>query len=68
MSLYFWRTHAGHEVDFIIDSEMAIEIKSTDKVQNKHLKGLKFLMEEKKIKSYYLISQDPLAMQQDGIT
>lgn len=62
LPLSFWRTSAGHEVDFIIGNQIAIEVKSTRKVSNKHLKGLRYLMEEKKIEKYYLISFDPIAL------
>lgn len=67
ISLYFWRTTEGQEVDFILDDQVAIEVKAATKISNKHLKGLKYLMEEKKIKKYYLISQDNIAIKQDGI-
>jgi uncharacterized protein len=67
LPLHFWRTTGGQEVDFVIDDQVAIEVKSTNKVSTKHLKGLKYLMEEKKIKKYYLISQDPIALKQSGI-
>lgn len=65
--LCFWRTQDGHEVDFIIDAHIAIEVKATQKVSNKHLKGLKYVMEEHQLKKYYLVSQDPIAMLEGGI-
>ncbi|MCH9644248.1 MAG: ATP-binding protein [Gammaproteobacteria bacterium] len=68
LPLCFWRTTQGHEVDFIIGDEVAIEVKSTKNVSGKHLKGLKHLMEEKKIKNYYLISRDTIPQKQDGIS
>ena len=67
LPLNFWRTASGHEVDFIIGNQIAIEVKATKKVSSKHLKGVKSLMEEKKLEKYYLISQDPIALKQDGI-
>lgn len=67
IALHFWRTYEGYEVDFIVDEQIAIEVKSTKKVTKKHLKGLKLLMEENQIKQYYLISQDPIALKQDNI-
>ncbi len=67
MPINFWRTVEGYEVDFIIGDKIAIEIKTCKKVQTKHLKGLRALMEEHKIEQYYLISQDPIAMKQDDI-
>jgi len=56
----FWRTTDGYEVDFIIENEIAIEIKSSDKLSEKHFKGIKYLLEENKLKKYYVVSQDPL--------
>jgi predicted AAA+ superfamily ATPase len=58
--LCFWRTTEGYEVDFIIENEIAIEIKSSEKLSEKHFKSLKYLIEENKLKKYYLISQDPI--------
>lgn len=45
--LSYWRTYTGIEVDAIIgDACVAIEIKSAEEIQNKHLKNLKiFAME-----------------------
>ena len=67
MPLCFWRISEGQEVDFIIDDCVAIEVKAAKKISAKHLKGLTYLMEEKKIKNYYLVSQDPIALKQKGI-
>lgn len=40
--LSYWRTYTGIEVDAIIgDAKIAIEIKSTQEVQNKHLKNIR---------------------------
>ncbi len=58
--LYFWRTVEGHEVDFIIGNEIAIEVKSTEKLSEKYFKNLHYLMEEKKLKKYYMVSRDPI--------
>ena len=45
--LSYWRTSSGYEVDAIIgDGRVAIEIKSTEEVQSRHLKGLKAFEEE----------------------
>lgn len=58
--LSYWRTQHGHEVDFIIGNEIAIEVKATKKVTSKHLKGLNLLNEEGICQQYYLVSQDPI--------
>ena len=65
--LSYWRSKHGHEVDFIIDDDIAIEVKTTDKVGDKHLKGLKFLAEENICKRYLLISYDPLHRKEGNI-
>lgn len=67
VSLNFWRTAGGHEVDFILGDSVAIEVKASRKISSKHLKGLKYLMEENALDKYYLISQDPIPIKQDGI-
>jgi len=56
-SINFWRSTAGHEVDLIF-GDTAIEIKSSKNISSKHLKGLKALKEENKLKRYILISRD----------
>lgn len=43
----YWRTSSGYEVDIIIgNGRIAIEIKSTDEVKSRHLKGLKAFKED----------------------
>jgi predicted AAA+ superfamily ATPase len=45
--LSYWRTSSGYEVDAIIgNGRIAIEIKSTEEIQSRHLKGLKAFQEE----------------------
>lgn len=67
VELNFWRTIEGIEVDFIIGGEVAIEVKSSQKISKKHFKGLKYLQEEKLMKEYYLVSQDPIGMKENGV-
>lgn len=43
----YWRTYTGVEVDVVLgDARVAIEIKSTEEVQSRHLKGLKTFGDE----------------------
>ena len=45
--LSYWRTSSGYEVDAIIgNGRIAIEIKSVEEIQSRHLKGLKAFQEE----------------------
>ncbi|MEK6733841.1 MAG: ATP-binding protein [Pseudomonadota bacterium] len=59
-SLYYWRSKHGHEVDLIIEEDVAIEIKSTKQISDKHLKNLCYLAEENIIKRYIILSNDPI--------
>ena len=55
--LYYWHTAAGHEVDFILgDMEIALEIKSSKRVHEGHLKNMKVLQQEQKAARHILIS------------
>jgi hypothetical protein len=48
---------------------MAVEIKATDLVQDKHLKGLRALKEEGLIRRYSIVSNDQIKrVTDDGIT
>lgn len=45
--LTYWRTYTGLEVDAVLgDARVAIEVKSAEEVQSRHLKGLKAFAEE----------------------
>ena len=58
--LTYWRSTHGHEVDFLIGRETAIEVKASRKVSARDFKGLKALEEEKIFKDYILVSQDQI--------
>ena len=60
LPLTFWRSTSQFEVDFLIGKEVAIEVKSTSRAHEKHLKGLMALSEEKIFKHFYLVTQDPV--------
>lgn len=65
--LNFWRSAHGYEVDFLLGTTAAIEVKSTTRVSSHDLKGLKALQEEGIFKSFYLVSQDKIETQQNQI-
>lgn len=56
----FWKTHQDFEVDIVVGDEVGIEIKSAKKVSNRDLNSIRKLDEEKKIKTFYLVSQDEM--------
>lgn len=57
--LTYWRTYTKDEVDAVIgDARIAIEIKSTDHVENEHKKGLKRFAEEHPEAKQIIVSRD----------
>jgi predicted AAA+ superfamily ATPase len=55
----YWRTSSGFEVDFVLgDHQVAIEVKSTDNVNPRHLKGLRAFSEEYMTEKLIVISND----------
>ena len=60
----YWRTASNVEIDFVLgDPEVAIEVKSTNNVNNNHLKGLKSFSQEYEVKKLLLVSNDPFPRQ-----
>lgn len=58
LPLQYWRSTSHFEVDFIIGNKLAIEVKGTELVTDKHLKGIRALKEEGLIQTYAVISLD----------
>ena len=59
LRLTFWRSSGGHqEVDFLVGEKFAVEVKATQNVNNRDLKGLRALAEENILKKFYLVSHD----------
>jgi len=65
--LTYWRSRYGHEVDFLVGEELAIEVKATETVNKRDLKSLQALAEEGVFKQLYLVSHDPLPAKHDNI-
>ncbi len=65
--LHYWRSRSGFEVDFILDERVAIEVTSARNVQDKHLRGLRALMEEGLITRAVLVCRDDRPVRRDGI-
>jgi uncharacterized protein len=64
----YWRTASQLEVDFVLgDHEIAVEVKSTNMANIRHLKGLKSFSEEYAVKKSILVSNDPLPRILEGI-
>ena len=67
LEINFWRSTDKYEVDFIINGKIGIEVKSTQRINDSHLKGLKALQEEAPIKQFFIISDDPIERIKDSI-
>ncbi|GAB1414624.1 ATP-binding protein [Paludibacter sp.] len=64
----YWRTASQFEVDFVLgDHEVAIEVKSSDMVNQRHLKGLKAFAEEYTVKNLIVVSNDAAPRKIDNI-
>jgi len=57
----YWRTASQIEIDFVLgNNEVAIEVKSSNKINERHLKGLISFSEEYKTKHSILVCNEPL--------
>ena len=66
--LTYWRTQSGVEVDFLVGSTAAIEVKASRRVTDRDLKGLRALAEESSGAAAFLVSFDELDRRtHDGI-
>ena len=58
-ALTYWHTYTGYEVDAVLgNAEVAVEFKSCDEVQSKHLRGLKAFKEEHSSARLIIVSLD----------
>lgn len=68
LPLHYWRTRDGLEVDFIVGNDLAVEVKASDNIQHKDLRGLRALAEEGQIKKRVLVCMEEQGrLTQDGI-
>ena len=59
-NIQYWRTHEGHEVDFILgEAKFAIEVKLSDSVDKRDLKGLNVFLEEHPNTKAYVVCRAP---------
>jgi len=64
----FWRTKSGLEVDFILgDGDVAIEVKGTDRVDNRDLRPIRAFMESHAPRSAYVVCDEPSERRVDGV-
>ncbi len=65
--LCYWCSTHGAEVDFVIGDDIAIEVKTTQQIHDKHLKNLHLLQEEGICKKYIIISFDKVDRRKGSI-
>ncbi|OFY96631.1 MAG: AAA family ATPase [Bacteroidetes bacterium RIFCSPLOWO2_12_FULL_31_6] len=57
----YWRTASQVEIDFVLgNNEVAVEVKASNKISERHLKGLKSFSEEYTVKHLILVCNEPL--------
>lgn len=66
--LSYWRSLSQMEVDLCLGEEWALEVKASERITSKHLKGLKALREENIFKHFGVISLEKHKRELDGIT
>ena len=65
--LTYWRAKSGHEVDFLLGTRTAIEVKASRKISKNDFKGLSYIKEEGVFQNLILVSQDPVSTLTGGI-
>ena len=67
LSLTYWRSKNGHEVNFLLGNKTAIEVKASKKISKNDFKGLRYLNEEGIFHNLIFVSQDPVESRTDSI-
>jgi len=67
VQLTYWRTHDKKEVDFVLTDLCAIEVKATQRTSDRDARSLLLLREEGKLGAYFLLSQDSVERETNGI-
>ncbi len=66
-TLHYWRSTSQFEVDFILNNQFAIEVKSAARISNKHLSGLKALRDENICSAFMIVCSEERPRIEDGI-
>ncbi|MBI3554937.1 MAG: ATP-binding protein [Deltaproteobacteria bacterium] len=65
--IQFWRTHTGHEVDFLVGGRVAIEVKMTELASERDLRGLRELGSEHALEKKIVVSRDKKRRKLQGV-
>ena len=60
MTIEFWNDYNNGEIDFILNNEIAIEVKATENVNQQHLKSMKNFIQAGSLKKHYVVSLDKM--------
>jgi predicted AAA+ superfamily ATPase len=67
-TMSYWRSTSQFEVDLIIENDIALEIKASNQVNEKHYKSIRKLKEEELHNRFIIVSKDPKKrVTKDGI-
>jgi predicted AAA+ superfamily ATPase len=67
-SITYWRTASQLEVDFVLGThQVALEVKGSDNISSRHLRGLKAFQEEYKVEKAIVVCTEPRARLTNGI-
>ncbi len=66
-SLTFWRSTSGFEVDFVLGDHTAIEVKASQNVSRRDLKGLRAFAEDCTVKHLVCVSLEQRARRLDDV-
>ncbi len=57
--LNFWRTYSQQEVDFVVGGDIAIEVKASATIHDRHVKGLHALAKERPLRRRLVVCREP---------
>ena len=64
----YWRTRTNLEVDFVVNGEVAIEVKTTRNATKDDLKGLRAIGDEGTFRHRILVTDEPRPREVDGMS
>jgi predicted AAA+ superfamily ATPase len=66
-SLSYWRSRSGYEVDFVLDGRIAIEVKASKSINERHTRGVQALLEEPEIQRGIILCREERPRRKDGV-
>ncbi len=68
-TISYWRTASQVEIDFVLGNHrVAIEVKGSDTIADRHLRGLRSFMEEYEVQQAIVVCTEPQPRLHDGIS